>query len=114
MPMKTSRHPQALRDQRGSVLIVALIFAAAIAISLASYLRLASTASKISYRSHYAGVAMNAAESGLEQAMWSINKQKVANASAWTGWDTTSGITARRTFALGTVSGGGVVTVKVL
>lgn len=112
--MKTSRHPHALRDQRGSVLIVALIFAAAIAISLASYLRLATTASKISYRSHYAGVAMNAAESGLEQAMWSINKQKAADAAAWTGWDTTSGITARRTFALGTVSGGGVVTVKVL
>jgi hypothetical protein len=114
MPMKTSRHPRALRNQRGSVLIVALIFAAAIAISLASYLRLATTASRISYRSHYAGVAMNAAESGLEQAMWSINKQKAADTAAWTGWDTTSGTTARRTFALGTVSGGGVVTVKVL
>lgn len=112
--MKTRRYPHPSHDQRGSVLIVALILAAVVAISLTSYIKLASATSNISYRSHYAGVAMNAAESGLEQAMWSINKQKASSSSAWDGWDTSSGITARRTFDMGTVSGGGAVSVKVL
>lgn len=109
-PQRTLLFP---RKQRGSVLIVTLIFAAVIAISLASYIRLSTTASKISYRSHYSGVAMNAAESGLEQAMWSIGKQIASVSSAWDGWDTTLGSTARRTFSLGSVSGGGAVSVKV-
>lgn len=112
--MKTRRYTHTLNDQRGSVLIVALILAAVVAISLTSYIKLSNTASSLSYRSHYAGVAMNAAESGLEQAMWSINKQKDGDSAAWDGWDTSSGTTARRTFDLGTVSGGGTVSVKVL
>jgi Tfp pilus assembly protein PilX len=105
------------RRQRGSVLIVALILAAVIAISLTSYIQLATTASRIAYRGHYAGVAMNAAESGLEHAMWAINKKKTEGVhSVWSdeGWDTTDGTTARRTFDLGNVSGGSSVVVKVL
>ena len=112
--MKTSLHSHVMSDQRGSVLLVALILAAVIAISLTSYMGLATNISKLSYRSHYAGVAMNTAESGLEQAMWSINKKKDGVSTAWDGWDITSGTTARRTFSLGTVSGGGTVSVKVL
>lgn len=112
--MKTRRNSHPLHDQRGSVLIVALILAAVVAISLTSYMKLASTTSKVSYRSHYAGVAMNAAESGLEQAMWSINKKKAGSTTAWDGWDISSGITARRTFSLGSVSGNASVSVKVL
>lgn len=111
--MKTSRSTRSFRDQRGSVLLVALIFAAVVALSLTSYIKLANTTSNISYRSHYAGVAMNAAESGLEHAMWSIKKQKDGVNTAWTDWDTSSGSSARRTFDLGTVSGGGSVAVKV-
>lgn len=112
--MKTRRTLHFPGDQRGSVLIVALLLAAIVAICLSSYIRLSSTASQLSYRSLYAGVAMNAAESGLEQAMWSINKKKASVSTAWDGWDTSSGTTARRTFSLGTVEGGGTVSVKVL
>lgn len=56
---------------------------------------------------------MNAAETGLEEAMWSINKQIAGSSAAWTGWDTSSGSTARRTFSLGTLSGGATAQVKV-
>jgi len=112
--MNTLHYTQPTQSKRGSVLIVAMLLAAIVAISLTSYMKLASATSSVSYRSHYAGVAMNAAESGLEQAMWSINKKKAGSTTAWDGWDTSSGSTARRTFDMGTVSGGGSVSVKVL
>lgn len=114
--MKTTLALTRLSNQRGSVILVALILAAVIAISLGSYISLANTTSRIAYRGHYAGVAMNAAESGLEQAMWAINKRKADTSFNWAsnGWNTESGDTARQTFSLGTVSGGGVVQVKVL
>jgi hypothetical protein len=112
--MKIHRSPHRSSGRRGSVLVTALVFAAVIAISLTSYLRLASNSNKLSYRSHYAGVAMNAAETGLELAMWSINKTRAGSDDAWNNWDTTGGSTARRTFPLGDVSGGGSVSVKVL
>jgi len=112
--MNTRRPSPSYRNERGSVLIVALLLAAIVAICLTSYIQLSTQATTMSYRSLYAGVAMNSAESGLEQAMWSINKKKAGSTTAWDGWDTTSGTTARRTFSLGTVDGGGTVTVKVL
>ncbi|HEY8932037.1 MAG TPA: hypothetical protein VIM44_01855 [Rariglobus sp.] len=109
-----TRRPYPYRDQRGSVLIVALLLAAIVAICLTSFIQLSTQATTMSYRSLYAGVAMNSAESGLEQAMWSINKKKTGSTTAWDGWDTSSGTTARRTFSLGSVAGGGSVSVKVL
>jgi hypothetical protein len=107
--MKTRRHT--LRTKRGSVLIVALIFSLVIAISLASFLRLSTTASRLSYRTYYQGVAMNIAESGLEQAMWEVNN----DAGAWTGWTvpSNSATAHRRSFDLGSVEGGATAVVKV-
>ncbi|MDF3058786.1 MAG: hypothetical protein K0R17_3001 [Rariglobus sp.] len=103
-----SRFPLARR--RGSVLIVALIFALVIAISLGSFLQLANGATKISYRTHYLGVAMNTAETGLEQAMWEINN----SAATWSGWTSPGTAGAHRTtFDLGKVEGGATATVKV-
>jgi hypothetical protein len=99
-----------LSRRRGSVLTVALIFAAVIAISLGSFLQLATTATKLSYRTHYQGVAMNIAETGLEQAMWELN----STGSSWTGWTAPGASGAHRTtFDLGTVEGGATAVVKV-
>lgn len=70
--------------RRGSVLIVALLFSLVIAISLASFLNISTQASQLSYRTFYQGVAMNIAESGLEQALWEINKD---SSYAWSGWE---------------------------
>ncbi len=107
MRSSLSRSPR-----RGAVLIVALIFAAGIAISLGSFLRLSTTASQLSYRSFFAGSAMNAAETGLEFGMWSVNKALAGESSAaWSGW--TGSPHAQRTFDLGTLSGGARSQVKV-
>lgn len=63
---------------------------------------------------------MNAAESGLERAMWSINKkhggasESVAwDAEGWSAHPVLGGNTACQTFNLGTVAGGATVTAKV-
>jgi hypothetical protein len=98
-------------SRRGAVLIVALLFAAGIAISLGSFLQLSTNASQLSYRSFWAGSAMNAAETGLEHGMWSVNKHLAGDASAWSGW---GGATqAQRSFDLGLLSGGARSEVKV-
>jgi hypothetical protein len=72
-------------DSRGSVLLVSLIFAAAIGIALGSYLQLGRVTLEIANRAYYSNVAVNLAESGLEEGMWAINK------SDWTGWQTKTG-----------------------
>jgi len=64
-------HP--LHSNRGSVLIVALLFAGLIAISLTSYMKLSLTTSRLANRSFYGNAAENLADTGLEQALWSLN-----------------------------------------
>lgn len=91
--MKTSP----LNSSRGSVLITAMIFTLAIGISLVSFLKLGQNTLVISNRAFHSNAAMNLAESGLEQAMWSVGKAVDGDASAWTGW-TTSGANAWRKF----------------
>jgi hypothetical protein len=112
--MKTYPYPK-LRSRRGSLLLVSLILAAVIALSLGSFLSLANQSSLLSYRTFYAGAAMNAAETGLEQAMWTINKRIEGDTSIWTanGWEVTSAGAARRTFTLDPLSGGAAAEVKV-
>ena len=87
-----TRSPQA---QRGSLLIVALLLCAIIGVSLGSYLHLSRTALTISSRALYNNAAMNLAEQGVEEAMYSIN-QFINNANyAWPGW-TVAGFNAYR------------------
>ncbi len=83
---------------RGSVLIVALIFAALIAIAIGSYLNLGTSAIQLSHRALYNNAAMNLAETGLEEGMWSINQILEDNSDAWTNWTTVGTNDRRRTF----------------
>jgi hypothetical protein len=100
-----TRHPRA---RRGSVLLVSLIFSAIIAISIGSFLQLATNATKISYRTYNLGVAMNIAETGLERAMWSINRDADGTAGAWDNWTLVNAgdDDYRRSFDLGSFQGG--------
>ena len=75
-----------LRSNRGSVLIVALILSAVVAISLTSYVRLGVSSQRISNRALYNNAAMNLAENGLEEAMYSINKMVADDTYDWSGW----------------------------
>ncbi len=103
------------RSNRGSVLLVSLLLSAIIAASVVYFLRLATSASQISYRTYYLGVGMNIAETGLEQALWSVNRSASGVAGSWDSWeDVPSGTLARRrTFDLGGIEGGASTQVKV-
>jgi hypothetical protein len=76
-------------ESRGSLLIVAMILTAVIGISLASYIRLGLQSQKISNRALYNNAAINLAENGLEEAMYSINKMVDDPTYNWSGWTTT-------------------------
>lgn len=83
--------------KRGSLLIVAMILAAVIGISLASYIQLGRSSLNISNRALYNNAAMNLAENGLEEAMYSINKYVADNTYNWAGWSNSGGSDAWRT-----------------
>ena len=106
------------RSARGSLLIVAMLLTAAIAISLGTYLSLGLNSLKLANRTFYNNAAMNLAETGVEEALWSFNQvtNGVAVATAWTDWTITpsgSDGTAARTFTDFTFSSGTTGTVKV-
>jgi hypothetical protein len=116
--------PSSSFNNRGSVLIVALVFAAIIAVSLGSYILLANNSLKQASRSFYASSAINLAETGLELAVARFNKlDEGTAAAAWTGWTldptpynaTTSPFTpsATRTFSGFTPGPGATGTIKV-
>ncbi len=64
-----------------------MLLSAIIAVSLTSYIRLGRTALNLSSRSFYNNAAMNLAETGLEQAMWSINTMALDGLGASSpGW----------------------------
>lgn len=73
---------------RGSLLIVAMILTAVIGISLTTYLQLGRTSLSISNRALYNNAAMNLAENGLEEAMYSINKRVADPSYTWSDWTT--------------------------
>jgi Tfp pilus assembly protein PilX len=104
--------PAPLRRQRGSILITALIFAAAIAIVIASILPLARNSRRLSNRLFYDFAAQDLAESGLEQGMWAINASYAGNSSAWSSW-TTDTNNAWRKFSNFSYSGGNTGSVNV-
>ncbi len=91
--MKTSSHshPNASAGwprakTRGSLLIVAMLLCAVIGISLASYIQLGRSSQTISNRALYNNGAVNLAENGMEEAMYSINQMVTDNTYTWPGW----------------------------
>ena len=93
--MHTRRNP--LHSQRGSLLIVSMIMSAIIGISIASYIKLGLQSQKISNRALYNNGAINLAERGMEEAMYSINQMVNDSTYTWTGWTAVnSGTDAQR------------------
>ncbi len=74
------------RRQRGSVLIVALLLAAIIALMLGSYLNLNLGSTRLAKRSFQGYAALNLAEAGAEEAVWSFNRATADQSDAWVGW----------------------------
>lgn len=71
---------------RGSVLIVALLVSALIAVSLASYLSLNLSSTRLAKRSFDGYASLNLAEAGTEEGVWSFNRAAVSDPAAWAGW----------------------------
>ncbi|MEO7701253.1 MAG: hypothetical protein ABIZ04_18675 [Opitutus sp.] len=94
--MKTNSHAR-LGGDRGSMLLVAMIFSGIIGIMLVSYIHLARTAQTLSNRAVYSNGAINLAERGLEEAMYSVNQSVASATYTWAGdgW-TESGSNAYR------------------
>lgn len=100
MPAARPVYPSTARArQRGSVLIVALLLAAIIALMLGSYLSLNLGSTRLAKRSFQGYAALNLAEAGAEEAVWSFNRATAGQADAWTGWQSSStGVAAFRKF----------------
>jgi hypothetical protein len=78
--MNTRHHNDFAGNCRGSVLIVALIFSAIIAISITSYVQLTVNAMRLADRSFYANGAQNLLDNGMEQVLWALNNEDWASA----------------------------------
>jgi Tfp pilus assembly protein PilX len=98
--------------ERGAVLIAALLIAALIAIGLASYLSLNLSTSRLAKRTFSGYAALNLAEAGTEEAVWSFNRTSAGATDAWNGW-TQSGSAAWQKFTGFDLGPGASGTVKV-
>jgi Tfp pilus assembly protein PilX len=79
------KSPFSPRSERGSLLIVAMLLCAVIGVSLVSYINVGRQSLTTSNRALYNNAAMNLAENGLEEAMYSINKLVADSTYSFTG-----------------------------
>ena len=115
-PLRRARQSLPRANSRGSLLIVAMLLSAVIAISLGSYIALSRSSLKLANRSFYSNASMNTAASGIEEALWSFNQATggAALATAWASpWNTSDGVTAHRTFTDFTLGSGVTAAVRV-
>jgi hypothetical protein len=79
-------------------LIVALLLAALIAVGLGSYLSLNLSTSRLARRTFHGFGALNLAESGVEEAVWSMNRAQAGDRTVWQDWQN-DGTSAWRKFS---------------
>lgn len=101
-PLQGSSRPRGrpaaarLGPGRGSILIVALLVAALIAVVLGSYLNLNLSSSRLARRTFNGYAALNLAEAGVEEGVWSFNRATAGDPAAWADWSQPSGATHRK------------------
>lgn len=71
--------------KKGSILLVTMILALALAVFVGSFIRLAVGSYRFSQRSFYSNSTLNLAEAGLEEAIYSLNN------TDWSGWTVSGG-----------------------
>lgn len=102
--------PQA--RSRGTVLVVALLIMAVIALGITSYLNLSLGSARLAKRGFAQTAAFNLAETGAEEAVWSFNRANAGSSDAWSGWTTGGGV-AKRSFTGFDLGGNTAGSVKV-
>lgn len=110
--MKPRGRPSIPAQQRGAVLIVALLITALIALALGSYLTLNLSTARLARQSYQRSTSFHLAEAGAEEAVWSFNQANAHNAEAWTGWSAQNA-TAWRKFTGFDFGGNTTGTIKV-
>lgn len=70
-------------SERGSAILAVLLFASALAILAAYFIRHASTEANLAEQTYYQSVAMNLAEAGIDEAMLDINNASIGTATGW-------------------------------
>jgi hypothetical protein len=80
------------QKQRGAALLAALCFASVLAIALGSYMTLCYRTLEMSSRSLQSSQSIQLAETGMEDALWALNKND------WSSWAIT-GTTATKTIS---------------
>jgi hypothetical protein len=90
--MKAFRPSWIRSKQRGAVLLAALCFATVLAICVGGYITLCYRTLEFSNRSMHSGRSVELAETGMEEALWALNKNQ------WDTW-TISGSIARKTLS---------------
>ncbi|MDO8541394.1 MAG: hypothetical protein Q7S40_13225 [Opitutaceae bacterium] len=95
------RVPNRCRDERGSLLIVAMLIAAVIGISLVSYIKLATNSLTMADRSFYQTSAINLVEVGAEEALYCFNRldDVASEQQAWSGITNANGTSITWTIA---------------
>jgi hypothetical protein len=89
--MRASDQRFHLPARRGSVLIVALLVAALIALVLGSYLSLNLASTRLARRTFLGFAALNLAEAGTEEGVWAFNHVGAPGLSPWDDWTKRSG-----------------------
>lgn len=77
-------------SERSAALLAALCFATVLALALGSYISVCYTTLQMSSRTVQSTRSVELAETGMEEALWALNKND------WSGW-TLSGSTATKT-----------------
>lgn len=101
--------------ERGVLIVIAMLLAGLMAIALVTYIRLSTNSLRLANRSFYNNAAINLAETGIEEALYCFNQVNAgtAVATAWNGWDTSDGTSAKRTFSGYNFGGNTTASVKV-
>lgn len=103
------------RRDRGVLIVIAMLLAGLMAIALVSYIRLSTNSLRLANRTFYNNAAINLAETGVEEALYCFGLVNggTAVATAWNGWDTSDGTSAKRTFSGFDLGANTTATVKV-
>lgn len=105
-----SSAPGTAAHRRGSVLIVALLVAALLALVLGGYLSLNLGTARLAQRTFDRGAAFHLAEAGLEEGLWTYNRILAEDPRAWEDWQVADGAAWRRFdgFALAAATTGSI------
>jgi hypothetical protein len=85
-----------LLSKRGSVLLVALLVCALIALGIGSLLSLNLASSRQAKRTLHGYAGLNLVEAGVEEGTWSFNRAAAGDGAAWTGWTQSTGAAWRK------------------